>query len=70
MKQSLKMAMKTHLLAHPDIADGLISHSKNLFKLNNSIIHECDIQKSRLFKVACGVGVVSALALITYFTKY
>jgi len=69
MKQSLKMAMKNHMLAHPDIADDLISHSKHVFKLNDLIIHECDIRKTRLFKVVCGVGVVSALALIIYFRK-
>merc|ERR1712048_1052322 len=66
IKASLKMAMKELLISQPELEDGLISHSQNLFKLNNNIIQECNVQKTRLFKVATIVGLVTIGAALFY----
>merc|ERR1712212_1384017 len=42
VKEALKMQMKRLLLEQPDLEDGLLEHSKNLFRLNNLIIRECE----------------------------
>jgi len=51
VKSSLKTAMKNLVLSDAALAQKLIEHSENLFKLNNLIIKECEIQKTRLFKI-------------------
>ena len=51
IKSSLKTAMKNLVLSDAALAQKLIEHSENLFKLNNLIIKECEIQKTRLFKI-------------------
>jgi len=56
ISKALKTAMRNLVLSRPDLSDGLILHSQNVFKLNNLIIHECDIYKARLFKIFATFG--------------
>merc|ERR1712131_38185 len=42
IKEGLKASMKNLILEQPDLKEPLIEHSKNLFRLNNGIIQECE----------------------------
>ena len=69
IKAGMRQSMKNFLLSDPEIEDGLILHSQNLFKMNNLIIQECNIQKTRFFKMICAGAIfcASTFAFYKYF---
>ena len=61
--------MKNLVLSDAALAQKLIAHSENLFKLNNVIIKECEIQKTRLFKIFSIVS-LSIVGILIYRYQY
>lgn len=55
--------MRRLLLEQPELEDDLIEHSKNLFKLNNRIIHECENPNIEIAKY---IGMMGVCALGFY----
>ena len=57
--------MKNLILEQPDLKDSLIEHSKNLFRLNNGIIQECENKNIELMKLF-GLFILSSAAFFGF----
>ena len=57
--------MKNLILDQPDLKDSLIEHSKNLFRLNNGIIQECENKNIELIKLF-GLFIFSSAAFFGF----
>ena len=57
--------MKNLILDQPDLKDSLIEHSKNLFRLNNGIIKECENKNIELIKLF-GLFIISSAAFFGF----
>ena len=57
--------MKNLILEQPDLKDSLIEHSKNLFRLNNGIIQECENKNIELIKLV-GLFILSSAAFLGF----
>ena len=65
IKEGLKASMKNLILEQPDLKDSLIEHSKNLFRLNNGIIQECENKNIELIKLV-GLFILSSAAFLGF----
>ena len=65
IKEGLKASMKNLILDQPDLKDSLIEHSKNLFRLNNGIIQECENKNIELIKLF-GLFIISSAAFFGF----
>ena len=65
IKEGLKASMKNLILDQPDLKDSLIEHSKNLFRLNNGIIQECENKNIELMKLF-GLFILSSAAFFGF----
>lgn len=57
--------MKNLILEQPDLKEPLIEHSKNLFRLNNGIIQECENKNIELIKLF-GLFILSGAAFVGF----
>ena len=68
VKEGLKAQMKRTVFEHPEWEEGLLKHSKQLFRLNNLIIRECENPNIQVVKY---VGLMAACFASFYlFAKY
>jgi len=65
IKEGLKASMKNLILEQPDLKEPLIEHSKNLFRLNNGIIQECENKNIELIKLF-GLFILSGAAFVGF----
>ena len=65
IKEGLKASMKNLILEQPDLKEPLIEHSKNLFRLNNGIIQECENKNIELIKLF-GLFIISGAAFVAF----